>query len=96
MTCRLMLAGADLNMRLDTQQGGSGLLHLLATQQDTLRAVELMRLLLEGGADPNKLEINKGLDTFLCVLLLGYLITGTMTGTFHYNQNYDYPYPLKL
>ena len=96
MTCRLMLAGADLNMRLDTQQGGSGLLHLLATQQDTLRAVELMRLLLEGGADPNKLEINKGLYPFLCVLLLCYLITGTMTDTFHYNQNYDYPYPLKL
>ena len=61
MTCRLMRAGADLNMRLDTQQGGSGLLHLLATQQDTQRSVELMRLLLEGGADPNKLERNKGL-----------------------------------
>ena len=78
MTRRLMQAGADLNMRLDTQQGGSGLLHLLATQQDTLRAVELMRMLLEGGADPNKLERNQGLDSFIfnyTELLLGSLIT---------------------
>ncbi|KAI6654111.1 Ankyrin repeat and MYND domain-containing protein 1-like isoform X9 [Oopsacas minuta] len=63
ITCRLIQAGADLNVRLDTQQGGSGLLHLLATQQDTHCALGLVKLLLEGGADTNMRERNEDDDT---------------------------------
>ena len=60
MSARLTRAGADVNARLGVEQGGSGLLHLLATQQDTARALELVALLLAVGADTNRLERNAG------------------------------------
>ena len=60
MSARLIQAGADVNSRLRAEYGGSGLLHLLATQQDTLRALELVKLLLAAGADTNRLERNDG------------------------------------
>ena len=60
MSSRLIQAGADVNARLEAEHGGSGLLHLLATQQDTPRALELVRLLLAAGADANRLERNEG------------------------------------